>query len=132
MFKNFLQILALLTFLFNTTNVIASAPGIDEWRDNVGRPAPASIRRAADNLWTAVGIEGEAAFRVGWGIRKEKTSYDCNRVFNDILSCGMFECATSSLEYNVLVYEYNRYTPRDRYIIYEQKQKEVTEALQRF
>ena len=133
MFKNFLRMLVLLTFLIGIGNVMGSAPGADAWKDDAGHPAPASVRRAADNLWTVVKEEGKAAFDSGYGIRK-KTPCGFQRGIAAIITCGINECCISCTEFdkfvhdgNILVSTYER-----NVIIYNQKEKEVKEALQRF
>ena len=48
--------------------------GAEAWKDQLGNPAPAIVRRAADNLWSAVEIEGAAAASNGW-VRKKQAHF---------------------------------------------------------
>lgn len=141
MFKRFFGALALLTFLINVGNVMGAAPGLDEWKDNAGRPAPASVRRAADSLWTAVKIEGEAAFDSGYGVpveNKEKPcwyrSYQC---MTCCITCGISLCIGALCEEKPKYGEvcrdplYGGYASIPR-LTFEKRTEEVTAAMQVF
>ena len=141
MFKKLFGILALLIFLINISNVMGATPGLDEWKDDMGRPAPASVRRAADMLWTAVKIEGEAAFDAGWGVPveyKEKCgSYQCFKCVMCCISCGVSVCLGALCEEKPKYGEvcrdglYNGYASIQR-ATFDRRTEEVTAALQTF
>jgi len=130
MFKNFLRLLTLLTVLISIDNVMGSAPGIDEWRDEARHPAPASVRQAADRLWTAVSEEGAAAFSAGWGIRKRPP---CGflRVLGAIFLCGTTECKIACTEFDTFAHDGVHYID-ERNQVYGQRRREVDEALRIF
>lgn len=138
MFKNFLRTLTLLTFFISTGNVMGSAPGVDAWKDDAGQPAPAGVRRAAENLWTAVKEEGKAAFDAGWGIKK-KTSSTCHRVSAALCTIGISECQIACAELDTFVHDtgmfgkdWHEHDTKEVKAIYDQKHKQVTEALRSF
>ena len=128
MSNNFLKILVLLTFFVGTKSVIGAAPGPEEWRDDASHLAPAVVRKAADNLWNAVKLDGAAAFDAGYGVRKKECN--CWRVFTGLLCC-FGECVLCCKDFDKFVYEADADRGRSG-VLYQQRTKEVMTALQEF
>jgi len=133
MFKNFLRTLVLLTFLISTGEVIGSAPGLEDWKDDAGRPAPASVKQAADTLWTAVKLEGKAAFNDGLGITVETAPSCCSRILC-CLTCGLTSYIDAMVwkpNFGEVAYNHHYKKPGAQ-TMYDKRQEEVRVALQNF
>lgn len=96
MYKKCLQMLLLLGFFWTPANAMSGAPGgAEPWKDNHGRAAPARVRKAADELWDAVTIEGRAALDAGKGFKGDTccdSQFGVCRILLALLTCGLSEC----------------------------------------
>jgi hypothetical protein len=108
------------------------APGPEAWKDNAGHPAPASVRKAADNLWDAVKLEGAAAFAVNWGVQK-KAPCGLGRALCCLCTCGFTECILSNVTFDEFTNAgmYNHPSANEHYTA-KQREQEVTMALKEF
>ncbi len=91
MYKKFFLPFIFITFLGLGNNAVGNAPGPDEWKDSFGRLAPARVRVAADELWSAASIEGHAAHAEGFGYFRNP---DCSakEICCTTMMCGLILC----------------------------------------
>jgi len=149
MYKKFFWIPIILSFFLgvNDANGMESrAPGAEEWKDSSNKPAPAVVRKAADNLWQAVEKEGEAAFDAGWGIsEKEEVAKEWNTGLHRCLlglctcgisecsqGCGEFCCKPQGIQYDKFYFVYDGSDRTAEKILYNQRAKEAERALNDF
>lgn len=134
--KKFLCISIVLTFLTFSNSAIGGKAPREGWEDQNGTSAPAVVRKAADDLWNAVEIEGGAAFDAGWGVMRRKGEVQQHWLTRGcfcIFTCGVTECLNSDALVNTKL---NEFDWRDFYnqprVVMDQRTKEMTTALDVF
>lgn len=108
------------------------APGPESWKDNFGRTAPPRVRKAADQLWGAVKIEGKASFDAKWGVQKKAP---CGLIRGCLccFSCGCSECMYSCCDtYDEFGWRVGSGDAKTERLIFTQRTKEAMEALDFF
>ena len=91
------------------------------------------MRKAADELWEGVKVEGAAAFDAGWGVGKQMP-WGCQRGCLCCMTCGILECMMATMgKYDEFGWNAQfRAQRRAEEMVYEQRTKEVTSLLANF
>jgi hypothetical protein len=131
MIKRFFYILVLSVFFCNLNCVAGKGPGPEEWKDDRGRTAPPAVRKAADDLWGVVEMEGTASFNAGWSVRKLELSWTCTRIAACLFTCGLNECCLGYEKTKLNEeFEWNRASRSKD--VYSLRQQEVSTAFETF
>ncbi len=113
--KKFLRISFLLAFLCGANSEMGAVPGADELRDDFGQRAPASVMRAAENLWRAVDADGEQAWICYRGIERRIDQTACSDRWCYLLCCCGMDCCSHDFKPGALGYRPKAWIDRPAY-----------------